>query len=345
MASASSSTAVFNTISLVDSMQLLNDALDLLNKADIIAVDGEGYDLGRDGTLDILSVATKDRNVYLFDIATMGKQVFDAGLKKLLENKSVKKLMFDCRNDADALKHLFGVMLDGVLDVQLMEVKHRQRETPSSTPPPRTSPQYWNYWTRNTPRLFGLKKCISTYLDSKDLVLSKERVVSKMDEDRKNNIWAVRPLEDTLKEYCAIDTCTLFSLHDILKEGQVAMRLIECASARYVDYRRSYNTLPRDTYISHHYLPRNILEIEQGNFRDCVGCKKPFPISEFSKNQLNKHTQVCIVCRAIDENMQTELNRVMNRLCRSNSYDFYEACDYYDGYHSDDEYNFDCGSD
>ena len=34
--------------------------------------------------------------------------------------------MFDCRHDADALWHLYGVYLDGVLDLQLMDVLLRR---------------------------------------------------------------------------------------------------------------------------------------------------------------------------------------------------------------------------
>jgi hypothetical protein len=57
----------------------------------------------------------------------IGNTAYDGGLRSILEDKSIQKLMFDCREDADALKHLYNVRLDGVLDVQLLEVMNRIR--------------------------------------------------------------------------------------------------------------------------------------------------------------------------------------------------------------------------
>jgi exonuclease 3'-5' domain-containing protein 1 len=60
--------------------------------------------------------------VYLIDVLKIGYTAYDGGLCSILEDRSIQKLMFDCREDADALKHLYNVGLDGVLDVQLLEV-------------------------------------------------------------------------------------------------------------------------------------------------------------------------------------------------------------------------------
>jgi exonuclease 3'-5' domain-containing protein 1 len=63
--------------------------------------------------------------VYLIDVLKIGSTAYDGGLRSILEDRSIQKLMFDCREDADALKHLYNVRLDGVLDVQLLEVMSR----------------------------------------------------------------------------------------------------------------------------------------------------------------------------------------------------------------------------
>ena len=81
------------------------------------------------------------RQVYLFDISTLGRAAFRSGLKahhnrtcaftnfmiqrsstapqwhdgqELLESVDVVKLFYDCRSDADALHHLHGVQLTNV---------------------------------------------------------------------------------------------------------------------------------------------------------------------------------------------------------------------------------------
>jgi hypothetical protein len=54
--------------------------------------------------------------------------VFDQGFCSLLVNKSIASLMFDCREDADTLEHLHNVRLDGVLDIQLLEVMRRRNK-------------------------------------------------------------------------------------------------------------------------------------------------------------------------------------------------------------------------
>ena len=311
MASGPVSTPVYKAITIVDSIPLIKDVIAKLNTAGTMAVDCEGRDLGRGGTLDILSVATKDKEVYLFDISALGRGAFDAGLRALLENKEVEKMMFDCRGDADALKHLFGVMLDGVLDVQLLEVIHRQKKEPKKSPPPFGSPAYWNYIENNYTVLFGLKKCFLTYLNSEELVLSKKNITMKMDADREKNIWSARPLDDSLQEYCANDTCTLFSLYDVLKED-TDIDFLRTASARYVDFTRSYSCLPLEKYIFHAILPHHILEAGRGFFSICTGCKKQFGRDEFSKNQLTKKVQVCRVCRVIDHRIVVADNRYSN---------------------------------
>lgn len=87
----------------------------------LLAVDCEGVDLSRKGTLTIITVATEEK-VYIFDVLELGKRAtVRSGLREILDNKSCTKLMFDCRQDSDALWHQLNVRLTGVLDLQLLE--------------------------------------------------------------------------------------------------------------------------------------------------------------------------------------------------------------------------------
>jgi len=87
-------------------------------KAKIIAVDCEGVNLGRNGRLCLVQVATPTK-AYLFDIIEGGAAVFDSGLRQLLEDPAVLKVMHDCRLDSDALFHEHRVNLANVFDTQV----------------------------------------------------------------------------------------------------------------------------------------------------------------------------------------------------------------------------------
>ena len=77
--------------------------------------------------------------------------VFDQGLCSLLVNKSIASLMFDCREDADTLEHLHNVRLDGVLDIQLLEVmrrRNKEKDTKHGTLSRKTCT--WRWYTPET---------------------------------------------------------------------------------------------------------------------------------------------------------------------------------------------------
>eukprot|EP00026_Physarum_polycephalum_P007632 Phypoly_transcript_07697.p1 GENE.Phypoly_transcript_07697~~Phypoly_transcript_07697.p1 ORF type:complete len:427 (+),score=69.81 Phypoly_transcript_07697:48-1283(+) len=87
-------------------------------KNKLIAVDCEGVNLGRNGRLCLVQVATSSK-AYLFDIIEGGPGIFDSGLRKLLESKDLLKVMHDCRLDSDALFHEHKVLLNNVFDTQV----------------------------------------------------------------------------------------------------------------------------------------------------------------------------------------------------------------------------------
>jgi exonuclease 3'-5' domain-containing protein 1 len=94
-------------------------------------IDLEGVDLCREGSISILTLLVDtgipSGCVYLVDVHTLGAQVFNtAGAKKktlkdILQDKEIPKVFFDVRNDSDALFAHFGVALQGIADVQLLE--------------------------------------------------------------------------------------------------------------------------------------------------------------------------------------------------------------------------------
>ena len=65
---------------LVDTMDKAEEAIKDLNKLTQLSVDCEGVNLGRDGELCLIQIATSSK-VYLFDIVELKEKVFDLGKK------------------------------------------------------------------------------------------------------------------------------------------------------------------------------------------------------------------------------------------------------------------------
>ena len=94
-------------------------------------IDLEGVNLCRDGSLSILTLLIDTGiptiRVCLIDVHSLGSQAFNTTgikqktLKDILQDEKIPKIFFDVRNDSDALFAHFGVALQGVEDVQLME--------------------------------------------------------------------------------------------------------------------------------------------------------------------------------------------------------------------------------
>lgn len=102
----------------------------------IMYIDLEGVGLSRHGSVSILTLLvdtqTPNRKVYLIDVHTLAAKAFNTSgvqqktLKDILQDKMIPKVFFDVRNDSDALFAHYGVALQGVQDVQLMESATRK---------------------------------------------------------------------------------------------------------------------------------------------------------------------------------------------------------------------------
>ena len=94
-------------------------------------IDLEGVNLYREGSLSILTLLIDTSiptiRVCLIDIYSLSSQAFNTTsikwktLKDIFYNEKMPKVFFDVRNDSDALFAHFGVALQGVEDVQLIE--------------------------------------------------------------------------------------------------------------------------------------------------------------------------------------------------------------------------------
>lgn len=170
-----------NYYKVVDEQRSLKDAIYNLkrklehNSSRFIAVDCEGVSLSRHGALTIIAVATEEE-VYIFDVYKLGKFTFSGGLSQILEDKSCTKLMFDCREDSDALWHQFNVRLTGILDLQLLEILYR-RENDSATGQTFFGAGHSHRNQRPNDQvesIFGFRRCLELYVGDENLIKMRE---------------------------------------------------------------------------------------------------------------------------------------------------------------------------
>lgn len=98
-----------------------------------IFIDLEGVNLGREGELCLLAIHhTISKRSFVVDVHCLGASTFSTPasdgtttLKTILESPTIAKGIFDVRNDSAALYHGFGVRLQCMHDVQLLEIVAR----------------------------------------------------------------------------------------------------------------------------------------------------------------------------------------------------------------------------
>ncbi|KAK4544147.1 hypothetical protein LTR36_004645 [Oleoguttula mirabilis] len=176
-------------------------------------LDLEGIKLGRYGSISIISLYVLARDagspgtVYLVDVHRLGQTAFLTpnsrltSLKTILESRAIPKVIFDVRNDSDALFAHYRISVAGIVDLQLMELASR-----------RGSRDF----------VAGLAKCIGN-----DVAVSAAAKAewqrtkdtgSRLFDPNKGGRYEVfneRPLRLQIQRYCAQDVVLLPALHGV----------------------------------------------------------------------------------------------------------------------------------
>lgn len=200
-------------IVVVDSTSLLKSVIDaavtgLRTDVPSLFIDMEGVNLGQHGSISIMSLyVLSKRTVYLIDVYKLGNQAFSTvnsdgkSLKYVLESPVMLKVLFDARHDSNALSTLYGVSVDGIRDVQLMELG-----------------------TRKGPKDFlaGLDKCVVkdsavSEAEKQAWGLIKGNIRRLFDPalGGRYEIFNERPIRQDIKKYCAGDVTVLPDLFKI----------------------------------------------------------------------------------------------------------------------------------
>ncbi|XP_033760530.1 piRNA biogenesis protein EXD1-like [Pecten maximus] len=284
---------------LIDDKGALTPVFSEIKSQKLVAVDCEGVNLSRKGELTILTIATKTK-VFIFDVFKLGQSVFDSGLREILENKSIEKLMFDCRQDSDSLWHQFKVKLTGVLDLQLLDIIYRRNRRPRrsyvSTKRCEKDGEVEN--------INGYKRCLENYVNDTELLKQKEKGNLELKDNYR--IWKVRPLTETLIDYCVVDVAAMFPMYRKLKESDDILPRLTVASEKYADLWRCMEERTFDRFEFNAFLPLDVIP-EEGTLSfpfastKCSKCHRKFPHDEFRNIQLRNGTQTCRVCRKVQQ--------------------------------------------
>jgi exonuclease 3'-5' domain-containing protein 1 len=86
----------------------------------IISFDCEGVNLGVKGQLTIIEIGTIRGEAFIFDLQLCPQLVSDGGLKGILEDENIIKIIHDCRNDSFNLYAQYNVLLRNVFDTQVI---------------------------------------------------------------------------------------------------------------------------------------------------------------------------------------------------------------------------------
>ncbi|XP_070397457.1 egalitarian protein homolog isoform X2 [Dermacentor albipictus] len=100
----------------------------LSSQHQLVAVDAEGVNLGPQGPLTLVQLATPVGEVFLFDVQSTPQLFAEGHLRDILEAEHITKVMHDCRNDSAALFFQFGIKLQNVFDTQAAHAALQQQD-------------------------------------------------------------------------------------------------------------------------------------------------------------------------------------------------------------------------
>lgn len=161
-------------------------------------LDLEGVRLSRHGSISIIQVFVLPiKHIFLIDIHILQNDAFyipnlsGTTLKSVLESELVPKVFFDVRNDADALFAHFRICMQGVCDIQLLEVATR---------------------SYSKEKVVGLAQCIERNTElpaeaKKTWKATKEsgRALFRSEDSGSYEIFNIRPIPQGIVDYCAND--------------------------------------------------------------------------------------------------------------------------------------------
>lgn len=161
-----------------------------LKKSDVISVDAEGVNLGKEGPLTLLQIGTIDGQVYLFDVH-INPEIFRRGkLIEILQSDKIVKVMHSSKGDSAALFFQFDIQLQNVFDTQVAHLVIEEHKG------------------RILPRCIKLSDICCTYSENAEVSEEKDEI-KQLYATKIGNFWEIRPLTDEMIAYASGDVTAL----------------------------------------------------------------------------------------------------------------------------------------
>ncbi|PIL29376.1 hypothetical protein GSI_09428 [Ganoderma sinense ZZ0214-1] len=248
-------------------------AAEELSRHDTVILDCEGRELGiPGGALSLIAIGDSTAShIFLFDVLALSdrRHPLLSPLFALLRRTDIVKVVWDGRADFCEIAETYGVLMEGVLDLQLAEVAQRAR-SPHSRKGGVRARHTVGYFKKlkdeplasfdGIHRLFGLEQCARFFQllrgdGGKDLVsprltpsfprilaftpVEMAATVMAMHADQQSAMWMQRPLPSPLLHYAAHDIELIALVLDRFAPGQrgdylTALPDLLAMSARYM---------------------------------------------------------------------------------------------------------------
>ncbi|KYQ99862.1 hypothetical protein DLAC_11563 [Tieghemostelium lacteum] len=192
----------FDGVYLIDKVSQIRAALNHIKKEKLIGLDLEGLEMGKKGNLSLVQISTENGRVYLFDIVSLGYNVFRFGLKEVLESREILKVVHDCRRDSEILYHRYKVSLAHIYDVQIGHALLEKKE--------RGNIPIRRFGFHELTHIYARKysePCVNIKFQAKDL----------FKDGNVRQIWEQRPLPKLLVDYSSLDSAVLLPIYYTMK--------------------------------------------------------------------------------------------------------------------------------
>ncbi|XP_032882478.1 piRNA biogenesis protein EXD1 isoform X1 [Amblyraja radiata] len=213
-----------------------------IKQQNVIGVALKGINICRFGKLCWIQISTKYR-IYCFDIFLLGAATFRNGLKMILEDSNILKVIHNCRLVSDCLYHQYQVDLTNVFDTQVADVMQFYKETGGLLPS----------------CVSTLEECLVRHLGlSRTKIRSLQHSACALKVNPK--VWSCRPLPRHLLQSAGMEVMLLLSLRTVLMD-----KLMMDFTTQVDNYMSMYRNMPNISFgyaeISSLELPYELKEL------------------------------------------------------------------------------------
>uniref|UniRef100_A0A8C4Q1L5 3'-5' exonuclease domain-containing protein n=1 Tax=Eptatretus burgeri TaxID=7764 RepID=A0A8C4Q1L5_EPTBU len=173
-----------------------SSAIQYIKGEQVVGVVAKGLTISRFGKLSWLQISTK-RMLFLFDILSISAEGFKNGLKSVLQDETILKVVHDCRLLSDCTYHQFGVYLSNVFDTQVADAIVTKESSGGKWPC----------------KVKTLRECLYNYLPWVTLPPAQQASEAA---------WMTRPCPNRLLNAATAEAWHLLSLREALLERMMA---------------------------------------------------------------------------------------------------------------------------